>query len=105
MRPFYFLSLSLSFFFFAFWIITLDQVDKLVKEVLGVLGTGCGLGVELDREEGAGGVVDALVGTIVGVDKELLPLGREGLAVDGETVVLYCFRYQLPMALSYIPGR
>ena len=44
--------------------------------------------MELNTEVGAVGVSDTLVAVIVGVHEKLVPAGREGLGVDGVTVVL-----------------
>ncbi|KAH3681545.1 hypothetical protein WICPIJ_007490 [Wickerhamomyces pijperi] len=44
--------------------------------------------VELDREEWQRVVVDTLVGTVVGVDKQFLPATAQGVDVNSVTVVL-----------------
>jgi hypothetical protein len=65
-----------------------DGSNELVKEEGGVGGSASGLGVELGAKEGLVGVGNALVGLVVGVEEERLPVGGEGVGVDGETVVL-----------------
>jgi hypothetical protein len=63
-------------------------VDEDIEEELGVARTGSALRVELHTEVRLLGVVDTLVATVVGVDKELLPAVGQAVGVDGETVVL-----------------
>lgn len=64
------------------------HVQEHVEQVLRVAGAGVRLGVELHAEEGLGGVDDALVGLIVGVDKVRRPALRERVHLHHEPVVL-----------------
>mmetsp|Transcript_14281 Transcript_14281/g.23195 ORF Transcript_14281/g.23195 Transcript_14281/m.23195 type:complete len:1459 (-) Transcript_14281:343-4719(-) len=66
----------------------LDHVDEVIKEELSVSGTSLGLRVELSREVGLGLVHDTLVGAVVTVDEEGLPVLRKSLSADGVAVVL-----------------
>ena len=50
-----------------------DEVNKLVEEVLGVHGAAGGFGVELHAEEGQGFVLDPFDGVVVEVDEVGFP--------------------------------
>ena len=66
----------------------LDGGDEDVEQELGVPGSWCRLGVELDGEVGVRRRVNTLVRSVVRVDEELLPGALEGVDVDGVSVVL-----------------
>ncbi|GKT92902.1 LOW QUALITY PROTEIN: hypothetical protein Ct61P_10752 [Colletotrichum tofieldiae] len=66
----------------------LDGADEDIEEVLGVARSRCALGVELHTEVGLRQVGNTLVAAVVGVHEELPPVGRQGLGVNGEAVVL-----------------
>eukprot|EP00906_Rhabdomonas_costata_P037803 RCo053333 len=68
----------------------LDHVDEVPKKVLRVCGSRCGFGVELHAEEGLEAVDKPLVGLVIRVDEELLPVGGKGVVVHRKAVVLRC---------------
>ncbi len=65
-----------------------DVVNKIIKEKFRIHRTGRGLGVELRREEGFCFVTNPFIGLIIHVHKHWFPVIRQGIVVDGKTVVL-----------------
>src|SRR5262249_35172291 len=65
-----------------------DETHEVVEEEGRILGSGGGLGVELDAEERASAGADALAGAIVHIDEPGLPVAGQCLLPHRVAVVL-----------------
>ncbi len=64
------------------------HLDKLLEEVVAVVGAGGGFGVVLDAEGGEVAVADAFDGLVVEAAVGDFEMAGERVFVDGKTVVL-----------------